>query len=225
MARWVKSHNQMRIFKQTATPAVVDGLKVGDLWIDTNTTAVVKVCTAITPSVTFDTLIDSVSPSLTTPVLGAASATSLSFSSTSGIIGTTTTDSAATGSVGEYVSATQGTPQSLTSTTGLTLTSISLTAGDWDVWGSVIFTSAATTNVVQEAGGTSLVTNTIDDDHASFQLKNAAAGVVQDGFNFFAIPMRRVSIGSTTTVYLVAQATFSVSTLSAYGKIQARRTR
>ncbi len=52
MARWVKSHNQMRIFKQTATPAVVDGLKVGDLWIDINTGAILKICTSISP-VTF----------------------------------------------------------------------------------------------------------------------------------------------------------------------------
>ncbi len=52
MARWVKSHNQMRIFKQTATPAVVDGLKVGDIWIDINSGAILKVCTAISP-VTF----------------------------------------------------------------------------------------------------------------------------------------------------------------------------
>lgn len=51
MARWVKSHNQMRIFKQTATPAVVDGLAVGDIWIDTNSGAILKVCTAVGPVV------------------------------------------------------------------------------------------------------------------------------------------------------------------------------
>ena len=43
------------------------------------------------------------SPTFVTPVLGAASATSVAFTSTSGIIGTTTNNSAAAGSVGEFV--------------------------------------------------------------------------------------------------------------------------
>jgi hypothetical protein len=35
----------------------------------------------------------------------------------------------------------------------------------------------------------------------------------------------RLSIAATTTVFLVAQCTFTVSTLSAYGTIRARRMR
>lgn len=56
MARWVKSKQLMQIFKTATTPTALDGLRVGDLWIDTTTTAVVKVCTAITPAVTFDVI-------------------------------------------------------------------------------------------------------------------------------------------------------------------------
>lgn len=62
MARWVKSHNQMRIFKQTATPAVVDGLKIGDIWVDITTDADIKVCTSISP-VTFEAYAQGVSTS------------------------------------------------------------------------------------------------------------------------------------------------------------------
>ena len=150
---------------------------------------------------------------------------SIAFSSTSGIIGTTTNDNAAAGSVGEYTSATQGTPQALTTTVALTITSVSLTAGDWDVWGAVLFVGAATTNVVQESSAISLTNNAIDDDYSSVQLKNSAAGVVQDGINVFSTPARRVSIAGTTNVYLVASGVFSVDTLSAYGQIKARRVR
>jgi hypothetical protein len=72
----------MRIFKQTATPAVVDGLAVGDIWIDINSGAIEKVCTNVSP-VTF----------------------AQNSNSVSGTVGTTTNDSATAGYVGEILSA------------------------------------------------------------------------------------------------------------------------
>ncbi len=55
MARWVKSKQSMRVFKTATTPTVLDGLAIGDIWIDTTTTAVLKVCVAISP-VAFSTV-------------------------------------------------------------------------------------------------------------------------------------------------------------------------
>ncbi len=79
-----------------------------------------------------------------TPTLGAAAATSLSFSSTSGIIGTTTNDSAAAGSVGECIS-NSGSGNAPTAGQYGDVTSIALTPGDWDVSGQVMLTRAGAT--------------------------------------------------------------------------------
>ena len=89
------------------------------------------------------------SPTFVTPVLGAASATSVAFTSTSGIIGTTTNNSAAAGSVGEIISSAVNFSSPVTGiTTGsvVNITSVSLTAGQWVVTGSIgILSGAATT--------------------------------------------------------------------------------
>jgi hypothetical protein len=47
-------------------------------------------------------------------------------------------------------------------------------------------------------------------------------GVVTTGQ---AVPQTRLSLSATTTIYLVAQATFTVSTAAAWGQIFARRRR
>lgn len=59
--------------------------------------------TAVTDETGSGALVFATSPTLVTPTLGAASATSIAFTSTTGVIGTTTNDDAATGSVGEYL--------------------------------------------------------------------------------------------------------------------------
>jgi hypothetical protein len=64
--------------------------------------------------------------------------------STIGIKGTATNDSAQAGSVGEFINNT-ATGVSMTSTIVANVTSISLTAGDWDVWGSLVFAPAGGT--------------------------------------------------------------------------------
>jgi hypothetical protein len=49
--------------------------------------------------------VGSTSPTLVTPILGAATATSVTFSpTTGGIVGTTTNDNAGAGKVGEFIS-------------------------------------------------------------------------------------------------------------------------
>ena len=167
---------------------------------------------------------------LTTPVIGAASATSVAFSSTSGIIGTTTNDAAAAGSVGEYkvASVLIASAISLTTNTEADVTSLSLTAGDWDVWGSVIYVPTSTTVFAR-------VISWINNSAATFPAGDLANRVILQGFpsatwganpnTGYAIPSQRFSLSGTASVYLSAFATFSVSTCTAYGYIHARRVR
>lgn len=231
MARWVKSYNQMRIYKQTATPtSASDGLKVGDLWIDTNSGAILKICTAIGGD-TFDTIADLVSPSFTTPVLGAASATSLDFTDTAGLIGTTTNDNADTGSVGEIVSSNVAfsARSNIATATDSNVTSISLTAGDWDVSGIVGFFGTGTTSVTMVSGWISSTSATAPDvSLRTAEAYDAAARILYAsgtmGTNLCIRPTR-MSLSGTTTIYLSARSVFSASTLACYGIINARRIR
>lgn len=164
------------------------------------------------------------SPSFTTPTLGAASAASISFSSTTGIIGTTTNDNAAAGSVGEYISSTVsgGSPVSLTTNVVANVTSISLTAGDWDVGGIVGFSLGTGTSVTYSTAAANSTSATLP----------ALGGYASNGTTSvpvtdpsLVIPTIRASLSTTTTYYLVAKAGFTVSTLGAYGMIWARRRR
>lgn len=143
--------------------------------------------------------------------------------------GTTTNDSAGTGLVGEYVSATvaSGSAVSLTTDTPANVTSISLTAGDWDVWVTGQFGGGGTTTVGYYATSISTTSATLStaDDRRTFSYGGAATifgGLARVTSNCGAT---RVSISSTTTVYMVAQAGFGVSTMNAYGTIHARRVR
>ncbi len=158
------------------------------------------------------------SPTLVTPVLGAASATSISFSSTSGVIGSTTNDSAAAGSVGETITAT-GSAVAITTNTQTNVTSISLTAGDWLVYGVVKSNPAAGTTITEVAGGISTTTATLPTIYAA---TGTAAAAIATGP---AVAPVRISISGTTTVYLVARIQYAVSTCTVSGTISGVRMR
>lgn len=129
------------------------------------------------------------------------------------------------GSVGEYVSSTVATGSSVSLTTNTTanITSISLTPGDWDVTGVVDFTFGATTSYTNLQGGVSTTSATIGGQDSYFDFETAATVPTATKDPAFTVPTVRLTLTSTTTVYLVAQATFTVSTLKAYGTLRARR--
>lgn len=137
--------------------------------------------------------------------------------------GTSTNNSAAAGYVGEAVrAAVVASGTALTTGTGLSLTSISLTAGDWDVSCMICFNGAVTATVF--SGSISATNNTLAGNYGddTFQSSLAPTAVADA---CFSIPSLRVNLASTTTYYLVAQATFTVGTCKAYGRISARRVR
>lgn len=151
---------------------------------------------------------------------------SIAFSSTSGVIGTTTNDNSAAGSVGEYISSSVlfASRVSVTTGTSKTITSISLTAGDWDVQGVVVYVPAVGTTTAQASVGISTTDNTLptvaaENNYSALGTSAASIGCAPN------VGSTRISIGSTTTVYIVANATFAVSTMQAYGFIGARRVR
>ncbi len=146
---------------------------------------------------------------------------------TPNIVGTSTNDNAAAGSIGEYVEAqlALGSATSLTTSTAKTITNISLTAGDWDVSGDVYFFPANTTTVTVTAGCLSTVTNTFDTTNGRFNQNLISS--TGNGSNFITSPLMpyRFSLSGTTSIFLVALITFAVSTCTGYGIIRARRIR
>lgn len=144
------------------------------------------------------------------------------------LLGTTTNDSASTGRVGEYLSSTvaSGSAISLTTDTSANVTSLSLTAGDWDVWGDIEFLSGASTTIPALTASLSTTSATADFTAGNFANLNYPAGTVLGVANSTVkVGPRRISIAATTTVYLVGRATFGTSTLTAWGILRARRVR
>lgn len=161
------------------------------------------------------------------PIATALSVGSIAFTSTSGVIGTTTNDNAAAGSVGELIesSIAAGSAVSLTTATPANITSISLTAGDWDVWGSIMLSLNAATTMSAVRGDISLTSaSTETNPNGGGSIFFRTAFTTGEGLG---VPcgQRRISVASTTTVYLVARVEFAVNTCAGYGYIGARRVR
>jgi len=144
------------------------------------------------------------------------------------IVGTATNNDAAAGSVGEFITSSiaTGSAVSLTTNTTANVTSISLTAGDWDVEGNIFFKPAATTSVTAALVSISTTSATLAPSGLGQINMRFPAFVPGIGADIgIASGSMRISLASTTTIYLVAYSTFTVSTMGAYGAIGARRVR
>lgn len=147
----------------------------------------------------------------------------ISPSTTKGIAGTTLADNANAGSVGELLT-NAATGTNLTSTVVNNVVTLSLTAGDWDVSGTVTFLPAGTTTV-------SLLQMGLSNTSATLPAANAGAATLLQsslttgGTQIQQVGPVRFNVSTTTTIYLVADATFGVSTMQVNGFIRARRVR
>lgn len=139
---------------------------------------------------------------------------------------TSTNDNAAAGKMGEYVESLveAASEVSLTTDTAKNVTSISLTAGDWDVRGIVHFDPAASTTVSDYHVSISTTSNTENTavDRYAHRSSNLGPAAHEVSMELSAV---RQSLASTTTIYLVAKSTFAASTMGAYGALTARRVR
>lgn len=143
--------------------------------------------------------------------------------------GTTTNDSANTGNVGEYVSSQilVGSTVNIPLSTNTDITSISLTAGDWDVGGIIAFQPATgtITNALFGWISTSSATLPAAPNSGAYWGYNPATPSAANAAFINPVGMIRISIATPTTVYISARANFSVSTMGGYGFIGARRVR
>lgn len=178
------------------------------------------------------------SPSLTTPTIagatlsgtfsgghtysGAVAFTStITPSSTAGIVGTTTNDNANAGAVGEHIS-NSASGVALSTGVAANITSIALTAGDWEVTGTAGFSPAGTTTVSSLNAGISTTSGVIPvPPQATIYNLAFTTGALQ----IFPVPTLRISLASPATIYLVGAAAFGVSTMTAQAQIRARRVR
>ena len=147
-----------------------------------------------------------------------------------GIKGTVLADSAQGGSIGEVITSSivTGSSIALTSVTSANVTSIALSAGDWDVDGRVCFTLASTTTMGYLSGGINSVSATLPVNNAGVATQvgagtNAVVDITVDPS--LSISRVRINIAAPATIYLVARAKFATSTCKAYGAIYARRAR
>ena len=140
------------------------------------------------------------------------------------LTGTTTNDSAAAGYVGQIISSlvASGSAVSLTTATVANVTSISLTAGDWDVQANVNVTLSNAT-ATASSSGINTTSATIPTDGS--EVFNGQQTTTLSASLSTTIPRKRISVASTTTVYLCTKSTFSLGSVSAFGGITARRVR
>ena|SRR5215469_858021 len=134
------------------------------------------------------------------------------------IAGVTDGSNAAAGQVGEYLTAV-GTSVGISSGAWASVASLSLTAGDWDVWGQA--SAAPTGSMTQVDCGFSTISNAAPSTgiYASLVVPGGlgANGVVP-------VP-ERFSLSATTTVYCNLRPTYTTGTVSGDGVIYARRRR
>lgn len=155
------------------------------------------------------------------------------------IRGTTTNDDAASGFVGETAKVQRayadrvGITTATATTIPLSPANLSLTAGHWQVCGSVGFLPAATTSVTSLAASVSLVNNTFSDistasnpsgnEYSTY--REMPATVFGAKIQTLDIPCFDVKISSTTNLYLVVFSSFTVSTMQSWGSLWATRVR
>lgn len=142
--------------------------------------------------------------------------------------GTATNDSAASGIIGERISSSVTTFTNMTGATGAwgNLTSMSLTAGDWDVTGIIeqfsntgVGITANSLAISVNSGGT--ITDQVQgDNQSSFARPDSISGQCSGN-----VPVYRLSLASPTTVFLKANTTYASGNPQYKCRLSARRMR
>lgn len=142
--------------------------------------------------------------------------------------GTNTNDNASAGWIGQSLSSTQSTAQNApTSTEFGDLVSISLTAGDWDISGTMQWNQNGATWSdcrlgISSTSGNSAAGLVTGESTLRISFASSATTPVREAIT---IAPFRVSLSGTTTYYLKYAATYSAGTPTAAGRISARRVR
>ena len=139
------------------------------------------------------------------------------------IAGQTSGSAISAGNIGQIITSGTITGVSMTSETTRNITSITLTAGVWRIWGTFIAAPNATTtqltvqSVISSVSGTSFTPVSSD-----VELIMSAA-IPASLFSIAPVGTTVVNISSPTTYYLNGYVSFAVSTLTAGGILSAQR--
>lgn len=114
-----------------------------------------------------------------------------------------------------------GSRNALVNATPETITSIAMTAGDWDVSAICGFGGAALTGTALYAG-ISPTTNVLPSDYGD-NIWDTGLMPTANASSYIVIPSYRVSLSVSATYYMVAQANFTAGSTGAFGRISATR--
>lgn len=155
-----------------------------------------------------------------------------------GIYGVEDGSNASSGFVGEWISNSTPSSISLSITNGFAsnITSIILTAGDWDVSGlgqfhlSGVTGTYFTVTISTISTGLTIPSGSLDATNCLVTNFSGVSTTSQTGNVFgndISLPTKtmRISLSTNTIIYLNVQAGFSAGTVKAYGNIEARRMR
>jgi hypothetical protein len=142
--------------------------------------------------------------------------------------GEPSTGVASAGNVGELIQATlvSASATSLATVTPKNITSISLSAGDWDVTGNCNYNGAGSVSITFVECSISVSTGAVDQT-AGRNAQITATANVPGVAPAYSLPVgpAQFSVSTTQTVFLVANQTFTVGTLTGWGILRARRAR
>ena len=166
--------------------------------------------------------LDSATSSWTNVKVGALTSTSSTV-----LKGSATNDSAAAGNVGEYVSSSGLAANPGGSSAWTNVLTISLTAGDWDVSGNAHYPfPAGGISTGQLAIALSAYASTTTTDHVAGD--NVSSSLPPNATNTdvsLCVPAWRVSLSTTTTIYLKTLLTAGAGQWKIDARISARRVR
>ena len=164
-------------------------------------------------------LVFSGSPTLVTPTIGAATATSIAFSpTTEGIVGTTTNDTASSPYVGRSLTTAVNSAMTFTTAVAKDLLSMSLGDSDGDIHGIIHLSSTGTITSLQIWANTASATLPSDPVLTSIIFPTTGTTLST------VIPYLRITQSMTSTLYLSAICT-GTGVLTCTGTIYARKTR
>lgn len=147
-----------------------------------------------------------------------------SFTGGKGILGRTSGAGTDAGVVGELIQSivSSGSAVSLTTNTDTSITSIVLTPGVWDVFGTVNFSAVGGTQTpaLESKGWLHTLVAAADDYTVWIPTPTATALTYRYGGT---LTNRHFNVSANTTIYLLARTSFTAGTMKAYGVIRAWR--
>jgi hypothetical protein len=161
----------------------------------------------------------------TAPTPGSGTSTTQLATTAFVVTGITGGTNAAAGQIGEFLTASNPVSSAtLSSGSPATLATLSLTAGDWDVWGEGWLTngSAAMSDCVI---GINTATSFVATPSANAAHSRIGVAGLSGDTEIIPTQIARINITTTTSVFLLGQCIFSTGTTTGGGVISARRRR